>query len=65
VTECEDCGNRYAALQESRAVAGTLLDLLAPQPVELKVDPVIQRARRFAYLRQAVDAVRRMLSRKP
>ena len=65
VTECEECGHRYATLQESRAVAGSLLDLLAPQPVELRVDPVIQRARRFAYLRQAVDAVRRMLSRKP
>jgi anti-sigma factor RsiW len=65
VTECEECGNRFAALQESRAVAGSLLDLLAPRPVELRVDPVIQRARRFAYLRQALDAVRRMLSRKP
>ena len=65
VTECEECGNRYVALQESRAVAESLLDLLAPRPVELKVEPVIQRARRFAYLRQAVHAVWRIFTRKP
>ena len=67
LTTCEDCGRRYAALKESRAIAGSLLDLLAPQPVELRVDPVIRRARgpRFVRLRQVAHTICRLLSRKP